>query len=528
MSSLVDLTAVELATRVGAGEFSAREVVEAHITRIAAVNPRLNALVVPLFDEVRSTATAADLAHGRGESLGPLHGVPVTVKEQFLVAGTPSTYGLESLQGHRARADGPLVRRLRKAGALILGKTNVSQALIYIEADNPVYGRTRNPWDLARSPGGSSGGEAALIAAGGSPLGLGSDMGGSIREPAHFCGICGLKPTSRRLTNLDNRDGLYPLGLLDGIVPQTGPLARSVGDLSLAMSVLAAPGQERFDASVPPVPWRDPASVAVAGLRVAAYTDDGYFGASPAIRRVVQEAAAALRAAGATVEPWAPPEVAEAMRVYFGIFGADGAAALRRAARPHPPVAQLRNIIRLGGIPRPLRLPAAALARLSGQCRLSRLVRQFGERTAGEYWRLLEDRDRYALRFSRAFAAGGFDALVCPPTSLPALLHGSTVALADFDSHAKLFNLLGWPAGTVPAGRVRPGEETDRPRSRDPVERMAARVEAGSAGLPVGVQVAARPWREDAVLAVMSALEKHFAAQPDYPAARATALLSTG
>ena len=387
---------------------------------------------------------------------------------------------------------------------------------MYIESDNPVYGRTHNPWNLERSPGGSSGGEAAIIAAGGSPLGLGSDFGGSIREPSHFCGIQGLKPTAWRLTNLDTRPGIFADGQT-GMVPQPGPLARSVADLTLAMRILAAPGLERIDPLVPPVPWPPLDHVSVQGLRIALYTDDGYFTASPAIRRVVTEAAAALRGAGAQVEPWTPPDVHEAMRLFFGIVSSDAANALRRALGPDKPVPQIGAILQGSGIPKPLRKAVATTLQISGQTRLSRIVRETGARSAESYWKLIEDLSAYRARFCNALDAGRFDAIICPPTSLPAVLHGSTTTLLDFDSYARLYNVLGMPAGVVAAGRVCAGEESDRAPSKDPVERMAAAVETGSAGLPVGVQVAARHWREDIVLAIMEALEMHFRTQPDYP-----------
>ena len=203
---LVEQTATELAQFIRSGEVSAQEVVEAHIQRIEEANPHLNAVVYPLFEQARIAAKEADRQQASGKSLGSLHGVPVTIKDQFEVAGTPATWGLPGRAGKIATEDGPLVRRLRDAGAILLGKTNVSQLLLYNAADNPLYGRTNNPWDPERTPGGSSGGEAAIIAACGSPLGLGGDIGGSLRGPAHFCGIATLKPTSRRLTTLDNPD----------------------------------------------------------------------------------------------------------------------------------------------------------------------------------------------------------------------------------------------------------------------------------------------------------------------------------
>jgi fatty acid amide hydrolase len=516
MTAITSLTATEIAQKIKAGELSAREVVDAHIQRIEQVNTRINAVVIPLFDQARKEADAADTAQRQGHVLGPLHGVPITIKEQFLVKDTATTLGVLNLKNHRATEDGPLVKRLREAGAIILGKTNTGQLLMYIESDNPVYGRTNNPWSLERSPGGSSGGEAAIIAAGGSPLGLGADFGGSIREPSHFCAIQGLKPTAWRLTKFDIRPGIFSGGQ-EGIVPQPGPMARSVADLALAMGILAAPGLERIDSSVPPVPWPTFDKVSMRGMRIAMYTDDSYFTASPAIRRVVIEAADALRAAGAEMESWMPPDVNEAMRLFFSIASADAANALKRALGPDKPMPQIRAILQGSSIPKPLRRFVAAIMQTLGQTRVSRIARQTGARSAESYWKLIEDLGIYRLRFYKALDSGRFDAIICPPTSLPAVLHGSTTTLLDFDSYARLYNVLGMPAGVVAAGCVRAGEESDRSPNKDRVERTAEEVEMGSTGLPVGVQVVARHWREDIVLAVMSALEGHFRTQPDYP-----------
>src|SRR5262245_27966182 len=205
---------------------------------------------------------AADERQARGEPLGPLHGVPVTVKECFHLAGTKATIGITSpAYQEPAIADGVMVSRLRRAGAIVLGKTNLPQLMIWHECDNPVYGRTNNPWDLGRTPGGSTGGEAAIIAAQGSPLGLGNDLGGSIRVPCHFCGIHGLKPTSFRLTRRGSESTLKGFG---AIVTQPGPMARSVDDLWLMLQILADNSDGEDAADVAPTQLADPAKVDVA------------------------------------------------------------------------------------------------------------------------------------------------------------------------------------------------------------------------------------------------------------------------
>src|SRR4029450_7092100 len=370
-ASLTRLSASELARRIAAGRLSSQEVVEAHIRRIEVVNPRLNAVVVSLFEQARVEASRADRLHEQGTLLGPLHGVPITVKEQYMVSGTPTTVGLLSYRSQLMEQEGPLVTRLRQAGAIILGKTNASQLLLSLSGtcENPVYGRTNNPWDLARAPGGSSGGEAAIIAAGGSPLGLGGDNGGRIRVPAHFCGLYSLLPTARRLTHLDTGHYAEVAGQ-EATIAQPCPIARSVEDLCLAMSILAAPGLTALGPSVPPVPWPS-STVSLAGLRIGMYTDNGVFSVAPAVRRAVEEAAQILRTRGALVEPWNPPDVAEAVRLYIGLIGADGSATYKRLLRGNPSDRRIRFNIRMTSLPGAVRAPLVALLRQFGQARIA-------------------------------------------------------------------------------------------------------------------------------------------------------------
>lgn len=514
--TLTAMTATELVESIRAGDVSAQEVVESHIRRVESVNPGINAVVIRLFDEARREAIEADERRSRGEELGPLHGVPVTIKEQYKVAGTESTVGVTGQAGRRYNTDCPLVARLRRAGAIVIGKTNIMQTLAGLECDNPVYGRSNNPWDPERSPGGSSGGEAAIISAGGSPLGLGGDLGGSIRVPAHFCGICGLKPTAGRLTNEGTPAHLFAMGQ-EAIIAQPGPMARSVADLGLAMRLLVAPPNTSGDL-LPPVPWSDPARIDVSTLKIGFYEDDGFFPASPAIRRAVQEAAGALKALGAAVEPFDPPDVAEAVRLFMAISTADGGTSLKHLLGRDRPNRMLKVVLDGATAPRHLRPLIARYMESQGQRHVAFLVRNGGRRSAEEYWKLVDEKNTYIARFVKALDQGEFDAVIGPPYALPAVRHGNTEHLFVASSYATVYNLLGMPAGVVAATRVRAGEESDRPVGKDLAEQTARSVEAGSAGLPVGVQVAARHWREDLVLAIMAALEEHFRSGADYPA----------
>ena len=502
---LTERSATELAAGIRAGDYSSQEVVDAHIQRIEVVNGDLNAIVIPLFEQARREAESADAALQRGKVVGPLHGVPITIKEQLKVAGTDTTIGLAAHANQPYRDDGPLVARVRQAGAIILGKTNVPQLLSTWETNSDLYGRCQNPYDLERTPGGSSGGEAAIIAAHGSPLGLGGDFGGSIRIPAHFCGLYGLKPTSGRLTNEDTPAHFFPRGQ-EAILPQPGPMARTVADLQLAMDIMVNPAPHLSVDNVPPVPWYVPEDYVLAGRRIGFYTDNGYFSASPAIRRAVQEAAARLESQGATLVPLTPPDVTEAIRLFLGVFLVDGGVAMRRALAGEAPHDLIKGQLMGAEMPGWLRPIMSRLLALQGQAHLSFMMRCMGRRPAAAYMDLVDGRANYRLAWLQVMADADVDAILCPPYALPALTHGSSVDLFAASSYTIPFNVTGLPAGVVPITTVQPGEESDRAVSRDKTDILAQAVERGSAGLPVGVQVVARHWREDIVLSVMAAL----------------------
>jgi fatty acid amide hydrolase len=498
------------------GEVTAEAVVNAHLGVIDAVNSRLNAVVVSRADQARSEAMSADAARRQGRPLGPLHGLPVTIKEQFLLEGTATTFGFEWRREHRADHTGPLVTALQAAGAIVLGKTNVGQTMIFHEADNRLYGLTRNPWNLQRTPGGSSGGESAIIAAGGSPLGLGGDLGGSVRVPAHFTGLASIKPTAGRLTLADTPDDIA--NPPSDLPFQPGPLARRVGDLRLAMTILAAASVGAADTAgdAPPYPTQPPS---IDGLRVAIQVDESYFRTAPAIRRALREAAADLESAGATVVTFAPPPVSEAVRLFLGVMAADGGAWLRASLHGESPDPRAAGLLKAGAIPALIRPIAAAFLRASGQRWLGRTVSFARRRSGAAYERLLADLATYKDAYLRAMDAAHVDLVLSPPHALPALRHGASALLdvTNAASWAVLYNVLGLPAGVVPVTTVRPGEETDRPDSRDPVERAALGTELESAGLPIGVQLAARRWREDLVLEGMAAVERAVVARGGLP-----------
>lgn len=312
-TELWKLSATELATAVGGGKVGAEEVVEAHLGRIAEVNASVNAVTSVLADGARTTAKEIDRRRARGESLGPLAGVPFTVKENIDVAGSATTHGVPAFRDAVAAADAPAVGRLRRAGAIPIGRANMPDLTLRgMHTKSQLYGDTLNPWDPTRTPGGSSGGDAVAVATGMATLGVGNDSGGSLRIPAAFCGIAGLKPGYGRYPS-DHRVGGRDPSLSSQLFPVDGPMARSVADLRAAHEVLAGPDPR--DPRAVPVPPEGPPATPPVGVAVVA--DPGGLGVHPDVRAAVEDAASALEDAGYEVEEMEDvPRLEDALDAY--------------------------------------------------------------------------------------------------------------------------------------------------------------------------------------------------------------------
>ena len=511
-------SAAEIAAVVRSGRITATAVLASVRERLAAVEPDLNALVVPTPERAERVAAELDRRRAAGETLGPLAGVPISIKECYRLAGTPTTLGRTG-NFETDTEDAVFVRRLLAAGAVPMGKTNVPLMMIYPESDNPRYGRTVHPLDRTRSPGGSSGGEAALIAAGGSACGLANDLGGSIRVPASHTGLVGLKPTSRRLARIGAAANLSGL---EALTWQAGPLTRTVADCEVVFRVICGmddSGEKAVDTPADAAPWdavpaRPPRGedVDVSGLTFGRCDDDGYFPFGAAARRAVDVAATALADAGATVVPYRPAETEEMLAVYFGIMSADGGASLRQAIGGSRSNAALNRLLTLGRVPRLVRPPLAGLLRWLSRGYEADLVGWTGAASASRLWKLTARLEAYRRRTIARWDDAGLDGVVMPAAATPALPHGTGVELIPAGAAAYLANVLGVPAGTVPAVRV--GEDdvaadlaVGNRTGCDRLTRLAARCGVGSVGLPVGAQVLARHWREDIVFAAMTAIE---------------------
>ena len=449
-------SASELSALLAKGEVSSAEVVRAHLDRIDAADGRVRAFTAVFHEQAIADAKRADDAPKSGR--GPLHGLPVSIKECFDVAGQPTTLGLEAWRDRVANADAAMVRALREAGAVILGRTNLSQTMLYVEARNPLFGQTANPFSLAHTPGGSSGGEAAAIAAGMSPLGIGTDIGGSIRTPAHFSGICGLKPTLDRLPSRGQRTVLAGQ---EAIRSQGGPMARTVADLSLLMGALDARRLSELDGRVPPIAWDDPARVKLDGRRVGMFVDDGVLAPSRAVVRAVERAAGALRARGCDVVPFEPPAVPDLIDTYLAAVSSDGAQTLLSALGDGEIDPVLGPLRQMATMPDGIRRALAHVASLVGEKRASRMLSAIGEKTVAELWRVTDRLRAYRFTLLDAMEKAKVSLLLCPPYATPALPHGMSKNFTHASSYSMLFNATQLPAGVVPVTRVR-ASETER------------------------------------------------------------------
>lgn len=456
-------SAVGWLRRLEARECSARELLEQSLDRIQSANPSLNAAIAIDQEGALEQADRAD--RERGDHPGrPLLGLPITVKDSLDVAGWRTTAGSLARPEHRAGADATAIARLRAAGAIVIAKTNCPECSASYETDNAIYGRTNNPFDLSRTAGGSSGGEAALLGADASIVGVGADGGGSIRVPSHCCGIFGLRPSTGRVPETGVWPPTRPTGMMDMLC--VGPMARYAEDLELLLPVMA--GADGVDPYAPPIPIDLDLEDGPPGrpLEVGYYLSDPLTAPSVAVRDAVEGAARALAEAGHRVDEVQPPPTEQATELFFGAVAADGGMHLKDAVagadgRHHPQFASL-----LQGLPE-------------------------SSPSAEDFFELA--RRLFAFRARIREFVWSHDLVLCPVLPGPAPRHGQPPAAIPKSEYAlyhgynfvHTYAVAGLPAASVPV--------------------------ASDAGLPLGVQVVSRPFREDLVLRAARVLERSMA-----------------
>jgi Asp-tRNA(Asn)/Glu-tRNA(Gln) amidotransferase A subunit family amidase len=447
-----------------AGELSIPELAEAHLRQIERLNPILNAFAD--FDRERVRTQARALEAQPADKRGPLHGLPVTVKSSIATAGYKCEIGSLNHKGDIPREDAIVVARLRAAGALILGTTNCPEFLMAYETANDLHGQTRNPWDLNRTPGGSSGGESAAISAGMSAAGLGSDSGGSVRVPAHFTGICALKPTPGRIPG---RGHLPPCVGPFSTLGAIGPMARTIADVDLMFRTLS--GYDDADPASPPVPLRTPTLEELRTQTIGFFEDDGLTPVTPETRAAVNAAAEALRSAGFRVEPFRPRTLEQLRKLWWIFFVQCGAMFYE------PEVRGRREKLS------PIFREFLSIADSTGPLSSTELLNAWAELD------LLRSKTLEEMR--------NHPVLLCPVASTPAWKHGErqwtihnqSVQYLDSVRYTQWFNTLGAPAAVVPVGR-------------------------SPEGLPIGVQIAARPFHDEVALGIAVILDAAFGFHP--------------
>ncbi len=447
------------------GRISVAELAEAHIHQIERLNPQLNVFADFDAERVRERARKHDEWRGT-RSRRPLFGLPVTVKSSIATRGFKCEIGSLLHKGDVPTEDAVVVARLRAAGALILGTTNCPEFLMAYETANLLHGRTSNPWDLTRSPGGSSGGESAAIASGMSAGGLGSDSGGSVRVPAHFTGICSLKPTPGRIPG---RGHLPPCVGPFSTLGAIGPMARTMDDVALFFRTLS--GQDLLDPASPPITYRERSLDELRSHRIGFFEDDALVPVTPETRAAVDSAAAVLRDAGFRVEPFRPRTLEPLRKLWWTFFVQCGAMFYG------PQIRGRRNMLS------PIFSEFLSIAEASGPLTATELLNAWAELDL--------------LRSKMLAEMKEFPVLLCPVAAIPAFHHGerswtidgASVAYLDAVRYTQWFNTLGAPAAVVPVGR-------------------------SPEGLPIGVQIAARPFEDEVALGIAAIVDAAFGYRP--------------
>ncbi|MGI8689752.1 MAG: amidase [Thermomicrobiales bacterium] len=442
--NIVFSSTTQLAAAIRAHHVSAVEVLDAHLAQIEAHNSALNAIITMDAERAYERAREADAALVRGEVWGPLHGVPFTLKDAHATAGMRTTTGFPPLD-HVPQEDGTVAARLKAAGGILIGKTNVAAMLAdFGRTENPLFGRTSNPWDTTRTLGGSSGGAAVALAAGMTSFEVGTDLAGSIRIPAHFCGVFGLKPTEHRIPLTGLIPGLPPPPSVR-IMSCIGPMARTAEDLALVFAIIAGP--DGRDTDVPPVPVDDVPDLALKGLRIAVAPTFPGIPVAAAIRDAVQGLAQRCHSLGATVEETTLPQLE---------FGQEGASA------------------------------GALIGMMTGAFQPEE---NQSPTTLAQYLEALHRRDQSMIAWEQFFQE--WDVLLCPPSMTTAFPHcggwpplpvdGQAVEYMMAAAHCVVFNYTGHPAVVLPYTRDRDG-------------------------LPIGIQMVGKRWGESRLLAIAKAL----------------------
>lgn len=481
MNDLIFAPAHRLAQLIRDRQVSAVDVVSAHLEQIDRHNPQLNAICTLDAKNALTRAKAADLALDRGENWGRLHGVPITVKDIFETAGLRTTAGYIPLKDYIPQQDATIVARLRSAGAIILGKSNAAELAGDYQSTNSLFPRVNNPWNLEYTPGGSSGGSGAAVAAGLSPLDLGNDFGGSIRQPAHFCGVYGLKPTDRRISTAGTIPEVPGMPICLRQMMTVGCLARSIADLQLCFEIVAGADPRRPD--VPPMPLDTPSGKSLTDLKIAWSDEWAEVPVAAEIKSAMVATANKLTAAGARIDRWLPPNfnLADIFEIY-GLM----AAYLNRYAQPSDRYNLRRSAELLW------RNATQGDRQLHYLGNYSRFLPTMLNPSLQGYFQTLTRRDRFIAEMDAALEP--WDVWICPVAATTAFTHRPAWSAIDIDGRA-------YPHATANGIYLVPFNVSGHPAVVMPIWHTQA-------GLPVGMQIVGKRWREIELLSIAQEIDR--------------------
>lgn len=481
MSDLILAPAHQLARMIREREVSALEVTEAHLNQIAEHNSKLNAICTLDQENARASAKLADEALTRGENWGALHGVPITIKDIFETAGVRTTAGYIPLKDYVPQQDATVVSRLKAAGAVILGKTNLAELAGDFQSTNSLFPKVNNPWNLDYTPGGSSGGSPAAIAAGLSPLDIGNDIAGSVRQPAHFCGVYGLKPTDRRISTAGMIPEVPGMPHCLRQMITVGCFGRSLEDLRLCFSIITGADSRRPD--VPPIPLDTPSSKSLQDLKIAWIDQWSEVPVSQEIQAVMQGSVQKLVQMGAEIEFWLPDDfdLSKILNLYTRV-----AAYINVYAQPKDRYNLKRSVKQI------FRSATQGDKELRGLGDFSRVLPELLNPSLKGYFEALTQRDRFIAQMDNALEP--WDVWLTPVAATPAFTHRPAWSAIDIDgtsyphavangAYTMPFNLSGHPAVVIPIGQTQNG-------------------------LPIGLQVIGKRWQEMELLAIAQQLDK--------------------
>lgn len=511
----VRATASEITENIRKGEWTATQVVEAFIAKAGQAQEATNCVTEVLFAQARRRAAELDKEFAdTGALRGPLHGVPVSIKDQYEIEGVDATIGFTPWANSPATKNAKLVEHLLEAGAIPIVKTNVPQTMFAFECNNPLWGTTTNPYNDKYTCGGSSGGEGALLALDGSVIGLGSDIGGSLRIPAAYCGIYSLKPGHGRLTRQGAKSCVPGFEGINGVV---GPMARSVDDLEVACRVTF--GHQGTYCDTAPLPYREinlPPK-----LKFGYYTSDGYVKASPACKRAVLETVEALRKEGHECVEVALPSASEAFNIFVSLTSSDGFKTMlsHLGSDPRDPSLYMTSASNLPWFVRSF--AAWVIETFFGDTMYANGIRSARVKTVTEYWHFTAKRDEFIRKFyDEVWIKYGLDGIIAPTQALPQLRHGGCMTLSSLAGATILYNVVDSPVGCIPVTRVDPDVdqltdewvhgpglgtkivENQLYKGKNPFYDPVA-----MAGMPVGIQVVGKKWEEEKVLKMMKIVD---------------------